>query len=106
MTYKPVKRTNELRNEVLADPDTRAIYEATKLQIDLAIQLKKARIRQKMSQNEVAAIMHTKPPAISRLESIEEDAKHSPSIFTLAKFAAAIGYKIKIDLLPLKAKRG
>lgn len=60
MTYKPVKRDNELRNEVLADPEARAIYEATKLQIDLVMKLKKARIKRKMTQEDVAAIMHTK----------------------------------------------
>ena len=39
MTYRPVRHDNKLRKEILADSETRAIYEATKLQIDLAMKL-------------------------------------------------------------------
>jgi len=78
MPYKPVPRDNELRHEVLSEPETRAIYEATKLQIELAIQLKGARIKKNMTQEEVAAILHTQKPAISRfsahIESIRRNA--------------------------------
>lgn len=40
MAYKPVNRNKKTLKEVLADPKTRAIYEATKLQIDHTIKLK------------------------------------------------------------------
>ena len=102
MTYNPAPRDNELRNEVLADPEARAIYEATKLQIELAIQLKGARLKKNMTQEEVAAILHTQKPAISRLETCHENVKSFPSILTLVKFASAIGYELKIGLVPLK----
>lgn len=102
MTYKPVKYDNKLRNAILADPETRAIYEATKLQIDLSMKLKNARIKRKMTQDDVAEIMHTKKPAISRLEACNEDVKNFPSLLTLIKFASAIGYELKIDLAPIK----
>lgn len=29
MTYNPVRRSNELRDNVLADAETRAVYKAT-----------------------------------------------------------------------------
>ena len=102
MTYNPAPRDNELRNEVLADPEARAIYEATKLQIELAIQLKSARLKKNMTQEEVASILHTKKPAISRLENCHENVKSFPSILTLVKFASAMGYELKIGLVPLK----
>ena len=102
MTYKPVKHDNKLRNEVLADPEARAIYEATKLQIDLAMKLKKARIKRKMTQDDVAEIMHTKKPAISRLEACSDDVKNFPSLLTIIKFASAIGYELKLGLVPIK----
>jgi DNA-binding XRE family transcriptional regulator len=102
MKYKPVKRDNELRNEILADPEARAIYEATKLQIDLVMKLKKARIKRKMTQDDVAAIMHTKKPAISRLEACDEDVKNFPSLLTIIKFASAVGYELKLGLVPIK----
>ena len=105
MTYKPVHRDDEIRDEVLANPEARAIYEATKLQIDLAIQLREARKKRHMTQEEMAEIMHTKKPAISRLESDSADTKHSPSLLTLAKCATALGYEIKVNLVPLKTSK-
>lgn len=106
MTYKPVPRDNKLRKEVLTNLETRAIYEATKLQIDLAMQLKKARIKRKMTQDDVADIMHTKKPAISRLESGGgDDIKHFPSLLTIIKFASAIGCELTFALTPIKGMR-
>jgi len=102
MTYKPVNRDNKIRNEILANPETRALYEATKLQIDLSMQLKKARKSKNMTQEDVAKIMHTKKPAVSRLEGSEDDIKHFPSLLTLVKFTSAIGYELKIGLVPIK----
>lgn len=102
MTYKPVRRSNKLRKEVLSDPEARAVYEATKLQIDLLMKLKKARIKQHMTQDDVAEIMHTQKPAISRLESGNENIQNFPSLLTLVKFASAIGYELKIGLSPIK----
>ena len=101
MTYKPAPRDNEFRNEVFADPDARAIYEATRLQIELAMQLKGARLKKNMTQEEVASILHTQKPAISRLETCHENVKSFPSLLTLVKFASAIGYQLKIGLVPL-----
>lgn len=101
MTYKPVPRDNELRDEVLADPEARAMYEATKLQIELAIQLKEARIKRNMTQDDVASILHTQKPAISRLETCHENVKSFPSLLTLVKFASAIGYELQIGLVPI-----
>jgi DNA-binding XRE family transcriptional regulator len=90
MTYKPVAAHDKLRKKALDDPETRVLYEAYKLQIDLAMKLKKARLKRKMTQDDVAEIMHTKKPAISRLEA-GDDVKNFPSLLTLIKFASAIG---------------
>lgn len=103
MTYKPVPHDRDkFMREINKDPEARAIYEATKLQIDLSIKLKKARIKKKMTQEDVAKIMHTKKPAISRIEASNIGNKHFPSILTIAKFASAIGYELKIDFIPIK----
>jgi DNA-binding XRE family transcriptional regulator len=101
MTYKPVRRNNELRNEVLSNLEARAIYEATKLQIDLSMKLKKARIKSNMTQSDVADIMHTKKPAISRIESVGESVSHFLSLLTLVKYASAIGYELNFGLTPI-----
>src|SRR5579862_5583996 len=105
MTYKPVPWDDKSQKKILADPETRAIYEATKLQIDLAMKLKKARIKRNMTQDDVAGIMHTKKPAISRLEACSEDVKNFPSLLTIIKFASAIGYELKLGLVPIKNMR-
>ena len=105
MTYKPVPWNDEFRKEVLSDPEARAIYEATKLQIELSMQLKKARKKRHMTQDDVAKIMDTHKPAVSRLESGEDDVKHFPSLLTIAKFASAVGYEIKLVLIPMKKVR-
>lgn len=105
MTYKPVPWDNVFRKEVLSDPEAHAIYEATKLQIELSMQLKEARKKRHMTQDDVAEIMHTHKPVISRLESGEDDVKHFPSLLTIAKFAAAVGYEIKVALIPMKKVR-
>jgi transcriptional regulator with XRE-family HTH domain len=102
MTYKPVGGYEQLRREALSDPETLALYEATTLQIELSIALKKARQKRKMTQDNVAKLLHTKKPAISRLESGETDVKHFPSLLTIAKFAAAVGCRLNINLVSIK----
>lgn len=105
MTYKPVPWDDKFREEVLSDPEARAIYEATKLQIELSMQLKKARKKRHMTQDDVAEIMDTHKPVVSRLESGDDDIKHFPSLLTIAKFASAVGHEIKFALIPMKKVR-
>lgn len=104
MTYKPVDAHSKLRDKALADLEVRAMYDAYKLQIDLATALKEARKKRHMTQEEVAGLMHTHKPVISRLESGNSDVKHSPSLMTIAKFASAVGYEVKFSLVPTKEK--
>ncbi len=105
MPYKPVDAQDRLRESVLADVESRAIYEATKLQIALSMTLKKARKKRNMTQDEVAELMHTHKPAVSRLESGHGDIKHFPSLLTIAKFASAVGYELKLGLVPMKPRK-
>jgi DNA-binding XRE family transcriptional regulator len=102
MPYKPVSPHTKLRNEVMLDPDSRAIYEATKLQIEISLALKKARKNKHMTQDEVAELMQTHKPVISRLESGNSDVKHFPSLLTIAKFALAVGCQLRLDLVPIR----
>lgn len=45
MTYKLIPWNDKFSKKMLANSETRAIYEATKLQIDLSLKLKKARFK-------------------------------------------------------------
>ncbi len=88
----------ELKMKALADPETRAEYEAQKPEFELLDKLLEARKRAGLTQEQVAEKMGTKATAITRLESANSN--HSPSIHTLQKFAEAVGCRLKIELIP------
>jgi transcriptional regulator with XRE-family HTH domain len=52
-----------------------------------------------LSQAEVARRMGTQAPAIARLESSLATGKHSPSLNTLRKYAAALGKRVELHLV-------
>lgn len=93
-----------LRNEALSDPETMEEYEAYKLQLELASRLKKARKKAKLTQEEVAKQMLTSKSAIARLEAAGGKSKHSPSLNTLSHYAYALGYQLKVSLVPRHTK--
>jgi transcriptional regulator with XRE-family HTH domain len=87
----------ELKQQALSQPEVKAAYEALAEEYALAHALLQAREAAGLTQAEVAARMHTKAPAIARLEA---GGKHSPSILTLRKYAAAVGCELEIRLIP------
>lgn len=88
--------------ELLTDPATRAAYDALAPEYEALDALRRARQAAGLSQAEVARRMGTKPPAIARLES--PSPRHSPSLRTLQRYAAALGQRVKVELVP--ASRG
>lgn len=52
-----------------------------------------------LSQAQIAKRMGTQAPAIARLESALATGKHSPSLSTLRKYAAALGKKVELHLV-------
>lgn len=104
MPKRSIKLQEKLRKEVLKDPVTRAEYEAFKLQLEVSEQLKTARKKAHMTQDNVAEKMDTLKPVVARLEAAGGRGKHSPSIKTLVKYASAIGFELKIKLVPKKKK--
>jgi DNA-binding XRE family transcriptional regulator len=63
----------------------------------LVRELLAARVAAGLTQEQVAASMGTTKSAVSRLESA---GKHSPSVTTLKKYAAAVGCGVEIHLVP------
>jgi transcriptional regulator with XRE-family HTH domain len=91
------------------DPAFKAEYDALEQEFSMFDELLKARVAAKLTQAEVAKRMGTKVPAISRMESSGGGKKHSPSIATLQKYAAAVGCRLVVKLKPSvrqRAKRG
>ena len=58
-----------------------------------------ARKESGLTQAQIAKLMGTQAPAVARLESSLANGKHSPSLNTLRKYAAAVGKKIELHLV-------
>jgi transcriptional regulator with XRE-family HTH domain len=52
-----------------------------------------------LTQAQIAKRMGTQTPAIARLENALATGKHSPSLNTLRKYAAALGKKVELHLV-------
>lgn len=90
-----------IREKVMSDTDTKALYERKRREIELALAMREAREKAKLSQETIAKRMHTTRTVISRLES-SGSSRHSPSLETLLKYAQALGYELKINFVPRK----
>ena len=84
----------ELKAELLADPETKAAYDALAPEFKLAAELIRARVRAGLSQEKLAEKMKTSQSAIARLES----GQTLPSTKTLLRFAEATGSKVEVKL--------
>jgi len=82
-----MKTLKTLKQELLADPDTRAEYDALADEYAIARELIAARARAGLSQSEVAQRMGTTQSVVARLES----GKRPPSMRTVERFAQAVG---------------
>jgi ribosome-binding protein aMBF1 (putative translation factor) len=87
----------ELKERALSKPEVKSAYDELEDEYALARELIHARSAAGLTQEEVAEKMHTKAPAIARLES---GRKHSPSIETLRKYASAVGCRLEVRLVP------
>jgi transcriptional regulator with XRE-family HTH domain len=96
-----MKRTTlaEFKNKAFGNPEVKAEYEALKPAYNLRKQLVALRKKSGLTQEQIAAIMHTKKSNISRLESVQS--KSSPTLSTIEAYAKAVGHKVKINFEPL-----
>src|SRR5215475_1925736 len=83
------------------DPAFRKEYDALAEEFALFDALVSARQQAGLTQAEVAERMGTKTPAVARLEAGGGRQKHSPSLATLRKYAAAVGCRVEIKLVPV-----
>ncbi|MET3212860.1 UNVERIFIED_ORG: transcriptional regulator with XRE-family HTH domain [Burkholderia territorii] len=82
----------------MADPAVRTEYERlNREEFALLDAMLAARREAGLSQADVAERMGTKAPAITRLERALATGRHSPSIDTLRKYAAACGKTLMIS---------
>ena len=86
---------NELKKELLKDPEFKAEYEALEDEFQLASELIRARKRAGLTQKQIAQSMGTTQSAVARMES-----GRSPSMKSIQRYADAAGCKVKISLIP------
>lgn len=87
----------ELKAIALSNPAVRAEYERIEREeMPMLDAILKARRESGMTQADVAERMGTKAPAVARLESALISGKHSPSLATLRKYAAAMGKRLEV----------
>ena len=87
-----------LRERALSDPKVGAEYDRlNREEFALLDAMLAARRAAGLSQADVAERMGTKAPAVTRLERALATGRHSPSIDTLRKYAAACGKKLVIS---------
>ena len=91
---------SELKKKALKRKKVKAEYEALEPEFKLLREMLKARQKAGLSQAEIAELMGTKAPAITRLESSLSSGKHSPSIATIKRYADALGCHLEIQIVP------
>ncbi len=87
----------ELKAKALQSAEVRAEYERlNREEFALLDEMLAARRAAGLTQAQVAELMGTKAPAVARLESALASGKHSPSLDTLRKYAAALGKRVEV----------
>jgi DNA-binding XRE family transcriptional regulator len=97
--YQPVPHDAAFVEQVLADPAVKAAYDRLDEQYALLDEMLAARRAAGLTQAQVAERMGTKAPAVARLESALASGKHSPSLATLRKYAAALGKRVELHFV-------
>lgn len=93
----PTMTYAEMRAKWMEDPEFRAEFERIERdEMPMLDAILKARREAGMTQADVAERMGTKAPAVARLESALVSGKHSPSLATLRKYAAAMGKRLEV----------
>ena len=90
---------SELKEKALKRKNVKLEYDALEPEFSLLGELLRARQKAGLSQADIAELMGTKAPAITRLESSLANGKHSPSIATLKKYAEALGCHLQIKIV-------
>jgi predicted transcriptional regulator len=85
-----------LRQKLLTDPEVKAEYDRLGPIFAVVGEMIDVRLASGLTQAEVAARMGTSQSVVARMES----ARHMPTFDMVARYAAAIGRRIDIHLVP------
>lgn len=85
-----------LRKELMADPGVKRAYEDLQPEFAIIQAMIDARVKKKMSQEQLAKKMGTGQAAVSRLENVNAN----PSLSILKKLAHALDLKLELKFTP------
>ena len=85
----------------MEDPDMRALVEKALAELEVGIQIARAREEQHLNQTQLAARAGMNASKISRIETSPQNL----TLSTLARIAAALDRKVNIELVPKERKK-
>jgi len=94
----------EFKARALARPGVRKEYDDLKEEFELLDEILKARAEAGLTQAELAERIGTTQSAVARMETAI--GKYSPSIATLKRYAAALGYRVQVRFVKEKGLTG
>lgn len=97
MTKIRLVPVEEVHDQLMQDPEFKAAWEADAPQRAIRQAILKARVEQKITQQELANRAGIKQPSLARVES----GSSSPTITTLTKLAKALNTKLEVNFRPL-----
>ena len=89
-----MSKWEDLEKELLSDPATKKEFDKLVPRYTVISEVIKARIKNKLTQSEIAKKVGTKQSAIARLES----GNINPSLEFLQRIAQVMGYKVMVHL--------
>ena len=92
----------KLRRNLLTDPDVKAEYDRLGPIFAVVGEMIEARQAAGLTQTEIATRMGTSQSVVARLEN----ARHMPTFEMIARYAAAIGRRLDIHLVPSSGEHG
>ncbi|QWE17178.1 helix-turn-helix domain-containing protein [Polynucleobacter sp. AP-Nino-20-G2] len=94
-------KISNLHKKWIKNPDYKKAYDESSVEFEIAKEVIETRMKSRLSQEDLAALMNTSQSAIARLES----GVNLPSLRTLTKLAAATNTHIEIHFKPNKSSK-
>lgn len=91
----------EYKEKSLSNPEAKKEYDALQPEYDVIQAMIDARINQNITQKELSEITGITQADISRIEN----GTRNPSLETLKKIAAGLGMQLRLEFVPITAKR-
>lgn len=90
-------RFEKFKTHALKKPGVRDEYDSLAEEFELLDEILKARADAGLTQAELAERIGTTQSAVARMETaLANGRKHSPTIATLRRYAAALGYRVQV----------